>query len=204
MSDERNFPDWQELYRSTPAESMPWYHARLDPDLERALEQRQIARGRALDLGTGPATQAFALAERGFDVTGTDLSHAAIEQAAAQAAQAAQRGVSARFLQDDILDSKLDDRFDVVFDRGCFHCLPPARRADYVRTLKRLVAPGGHLFLKCFSVLEPFDQGPYRFTPEALREIFGADFEVLSADETVYHGPREPPPRALFAVLKPR
>ncbi|WP_437778636.1 class I SAM-dependent methyltransferase [Sorangium sp. So ce1097] len=201
MSDARNFPDWQELYRSTPAESMPWYHEGLDPDLERALEQRQVARGRALDLGTGPGTQAFALAERGFDVTGSDLSHAAIEQAAAKAAQ---RGLAARFLQDDILDSKLDDRFDVVLDRGCFHCLPPERRADYVRTLRRLVAPGGHLFLKCFSVLEPFDQGPYRFTPEQLREIFGADFEVLSAEETVYHGPREPPPRALFAVLKLR
>ncbi|WP_438006184.1 class I SAM-dependent methyltransferase [Sorangium sp. So ce321] len=201
MSDERNFPDWQELYRSTPAESLPWYHATLDPDLEQALERWQVARGRALDLGTGPATQAFALAARGFDVTGTDLSHAAIEQAVAQAAQ---RGLAARFLQDDILDSRLDGRFDVVFDRGCFHCLPPARRGDYVSTLKRLVAPGGFLFLKCFSVLEPFDQGPYRFTPEQLREIFGADFEVLSAEETVYHGPREPPPRALFAVLRPR
>ncbi|MGK3969525.1 class I SAM-dependent methyltransferase [Sorangium sp. So ce118] len=201
MSDERNFPDWQELYRSTPAESMPWYHASLDPDLEQALERWQVGGGRALDLGMGPATQAFALAARGFDVTGTDLSHAAIEQAVAQAAQ---RGLAARFLQDDVLDSRLDGRFDVVFDRGCFHCLPPARRGDYVSTLKRLVAPGGFFFLKCFSVLEPFDQGPYRFTPEALREIFGADFEVLSAEETVYHGPREPPPRALFAVLRPR
>ncbi|WP_437876023.1 class I SAM-dependent methyltransferase [Sorangium sp. So ce513] len=201
MSDARNFPDWQELYRSTPAESMPWYHEGLDPDLERALEQRQIARGRALDLGAGPGTQALALAERGFDVTGSDLSHAAVEQAAARAAQ---RGLAARFVQDDILDSKLDGPFDVVLDRGCFHVLPPERRAEYVRTLKRLVAPGGHLFLKCFSVQEPFDQGPYRFTPADLREIFGADFEVLSAEETVYHGPREPPPRALFAVLKPR
>ncbi|MGK3999109.1 class I SAM-dependent methyltransferase [Sorangium sp. So ce1024] len=201
MSDARNFPDWQELYRSTPAESMPWYHEGLDPDLERALEQRQIARGRALDLGAGPGTQALALAERGFDVTGSDLSHAAVEQAAARAAQ---RHLAARFVQDDILDSKLDGPFDVVLDRGCFHVLPPERRAEYVRTLKRLVAPGGHLFLKCFSVQEPFDQGPYRFTPADLREIFGADFEVLSAEETVYHGPREPPPRALFAVLKPR
>ncbi|WP_437926511.1 class I SAM-dependent methyltransferase [Sorangium sp. So ce291] len=201
MSDERNFPDWQELYRSTPAESLPWYQATLDPDLEQALDRCQVGGGRALDLGTGPGTQAFALAARGFDVTGTDLSHAAIEQAVAQAAQ---RGIAARFLQDDVLDSRLDGRFDVIFDRGCFHCLPPERRGDYVSTLKRLVAPGGFFFLKCFSVLEPFDQGPYRFTPEALREIFGADFEVLSSVETVYQGTLEQPPRALFAVLRPR
>ncbi|MGK3984609.1 class I SAM-dependent methyltransferase [Sorangium sp. So ce136] len=201
MSDERNFPDWQELYRSTPAERLPWYHATLDPDLEQALDRWQVGGGRALDLGTGPGTQAFALEARGFDVTGTDLSQAAVEQAAAQAAQ---RGIAARFLQDDVLDSRLDGRFDVVFDRGCFHCLPPERRGDYVSTLKRLVAPGGFFFLKCFSALEPFDQGPYRFTPEALREIFGADFEVLSSVETVYQGTLEQPPRALFSVLRPR
>ncbi|WP_437305657.1 class I SAM-dependent methyltransferase [Sorangium sp. So ce388] len=201
MSDDRNFPDWQALYQSTPAESLPWYHAALDPDLEQALERWQVGRGRALDLGTGPATQAFALAARGFDVTGTDLSHAAIEQAVAQAAQ---RGLAARFLQDDVLESRLDERFDVVFDRGCFHCLPPERRGDYVSTLKRLVAPGGFFFLKCFSVQQPGDQGPYKFTPEDLREIFGADFEVLSSVETVYQGTLEQLPRALFSVLRPR
>ncbi|WP_437569579.1 class I SAM-dependent methyltransferase [Sorangium sp. So ce542] len=201
MSEQRNFPDWQELYRTTPAERLPWYHAGLDPDLAQALERLQVARGRALDLGTGPATQAFALAERGFDVTGTDLSHAAVEQAAAQAAQ---RGAAVHFVQDDILDSRLGDRFDVVFDRGCFHVLPPDRRGDYVRALKRLVAPGGFFFLKCFSALEPWTEGPYRFTPEEIRAIFGAEFELLSSEETVYQGTLDPLPRALFSVLRPR
>ncbi|XXT18495.1 hypothetical protein WME94_50525 [Sorangium sp. So ce429] len=49
----------------------------------------------------------------------------------------------------------------------------PSRRGDYVSTLKRLVAPGGFFFLKRFSVQQPGDQGPYKFTLEELREIFG-------------------------------
>ncbi|MGK4001190.1 class I SAM-dependent methyltransferase [Sorangium sp. So ce1036] len=205
MSEQRNFPDWQELYRTTPNESLPWYHAGLDPDIERALQRWQVAKGRALDLGTGPATQAFALAERGFDVTGTDLSHAAIERAVAQAAQAQAQGKPAvRFLQDDVLDSRLDERFDVVFDRGCFHCLPPVRRADYARTVERLVAPGGLFFLKCFSTRQPGEQGPYKFSPGDIRAIFGERFEVLSIDESVYQGTLPELPRALFCVLRPR
>ncbi|AUX48036.1 uncharacterized protein SOCE26_095620 [Sorangium cellulosum] len=201
MSGERIFPDWQELYRTTPSESLPWYHEPLDADLEQALERWQVASGRALDLGAGPGTQAIALAGRGFDVTGSDLSQAAVEKAAALAAE---RGASVRFVQDDILDSRLAERFDVVFDRGCFHCLPPERRGDYARTLGRLVAPGGLFFLKCFSVLEPRDGGPYRFTPGDIREVFGEYFEVLSVHETVYQGSLDPLPRALFVVLKPR
>lgn len=200
MSDQRNFPDWQALYQTTPNESLPWYHASLDPDLEQALQRWQVAPGRALDLGTGPATQAFALADRGFDVTGTDLSHAAIEKAV----QAAQGKLAVRFLQDDILDSRLDERFDVVFDRGCFHCLPPERRADYARTVHRLVAPGGFFFLKCFSVKQPGEEGPHRFAPEDIRTIFGGHFEVVSIDETVYQGTLAEFPRALFCVLRPR
>jgi hypothetical protein len=37
---------------------MPWYNKNLDSDLEEELEKRKITKGRILDLGTGPATQA--------------------------------------------------------------------------------------------------------------------------------------------------
>ncbi len=201
MTEQRIFPDWQALYQSTPNDSLPWHHEGLDPDLAEALDRWQVTSGRALDLGTGTGTQAFALAGRGFDVTGTDISSAAVEKAAVEAKQ---RRLTVRFVQDDILDSRLGERFDVVFDRGCFHVLPPERRGDYVRALRGLVAPGGLFFLKCFSVLEPFDGGPYRFTPDDIQGIFGAWFELLSAGETVYQGTRDPAPRALFCALRAR
>jgi 2-polyprenyl-3-methyl-5-hydroxy-6-metoxy-1,4-benzoquinol methylase len=74
--------------------------------------------GTALDLGTGPGTQAMALAERGFQVTATDLSVTAIQKAQKQAQE---KGLNVSFVQDDILNSTLDQKFDFVLDRGCFH-----------------------------------------------------------------------------------
>lgn len=201
MSEPRTFPDWHQLYKEAELERLPWYYAPLDPDLERALARWQLTSGKVLDLGTGPGTQALSLAERGFDVTGSDLSGSAVEKAAA-AAQT--RGLPVRFLQDDILDSRLDDRFDIVFDRGCFHVFPPERRADYARTVHRLVAPGGWFFLKCFSAKQLGDQGPHRFSPDELRRIFEPHFEVLSIDDTVYQGTLDPLPQALFSALRPR
>ena len=78
---EKEFPDWEGLYRQDDVESMPWFQPELDHDVAAALVALGVEKGRVLDLGTGPGTQAIALAERGFAVTATDLSAAAVEKA---------------------------------------------------------------------------------------------------------------------------
>jgi SAM-dependent methyltransferase len=201
MSQAKSFPNWEELYKATAKETMPWYYPALDPDLERALAAQGITAGKALDLGTGPATQALALAERGFTVTGTDLSASAVAGAVEAARQ---RGVAARFLEDDILASRLDEAFDVVFDRGCFHVLPPDRRSDYALTLARLLAPRGFFFLKCFSVNERGNEAPHRFAPGDIHQVFDPHVEILGIEETVYQGTLQPLPRALFCSMRAR
>jgi SAM-dependent methyltransferase len=201
MSEARQFPDWESLYRDGAVTEMHRYHPQLDGDLERALQHLGITSGRALDLGTGPGTQALALAERGFTVVGSDLSISAVEKAGALARE---RHLSVQFVQDDILRSRLEGPFQVLFDRGCFHVLPPEHRADYVRVVHGLLAPGGHFFLKCFSTQQPGTVGPYRFSVDQIRDLFGSHFEVLSLEETVYEGTLDPLPRALFGVLAPR
>jgi SAM-dependent methyltransferase len=197
----RNFPDWDTLYRTHPGEEMPWHYPDLDPDVARALDTQRIESGRALDVGTGTGTQAIALAARGFDVTGTDISPAA---AAAAAQRAAERNARARFLADDVLSSRLADRFDLILDRGCFHVLAPERRPDYVRAMADRLAPAGHLFLKCFADDEPEGSGPHRFSPDDIRTLFAPTFEVVDITRTVYQGTLERAPRALFCILRPR
>lgn len=193
------FPDWETLYRDQPGETLPWYYADLDPDLAAALRDHGLTRGRFLDIGTGPGTQAIALAARGFEVTGTDLSAAAVAKATALAQE---RGVPVTFVQDDVLTSRLSGTFEAIFDRGCFHVIDPARRGTYVETVARWLAPGGLLLLKTFSTLQPGDYGPHRFSPDDIRATFAPQFELLSATETVYQGTLDPLPKALFSVLR--
>lgn len=198
---QKQFPDWETLYRQQPGESLPWYYAELDPDLEAALREHGVSGGRLLDLGTGPGTQAIALAARGFEATGSDLSETAIARAT-ELARA--RGVRVDFVQDDVLASRLSGSFDAVFDRGCFHVIDPARRGTYVDAVAGWLAPGGLLLLKTFSALQPGDVGPHRFSADELRTIFAPRFELLSATETVYQGTLDPLPKALMSVLRRR
>lgn len=198
-------PDWRTLYDHMPVEAMPWYNPNLDPDLARALDRLGLKGGTFLDLGTGPGTQAIELARLGFDVTGSDVSPKAVELAGERA-----RGTAARFVVDDVLDTKLGRAFDAVFDRGCFHVFDPIAHPAYLQSIRRLVKPGGVFFLKCFSATEPGDRGPRRYTPDALRRVFEGTFVVESIEDTVYYGnvgehsPLDHEPRSLFAVMRPR
>ena len=199
MANERkDFPHWDSLYATTSAvESLPWYNRELDADLKGELEKRMIRKGRFLDIGTGPATQAAALFSMGFEVTGTDISHNAIERAR----KLLPEGI--RLVEDDILNSKLGKgQFDYAFDRGCFHVLSPSDRPRYVAQMMRLLDDeSGILFLKTFSSREPRQEGPYKFSPDEIRKIFGDNFVMKSYSETVYQGTLNPLPRALFMVL---
>jgi len=107
-------------------------------------------------------------------------------------------------VRDDVLAPKVEGPFDAIFDRGCFHVLAPEARAGYAASMQKLLAPGGWLFLKTFSHLQPGDQGPHRFRPEDIRAVFTERFEVISIDDTEFQGQLDPRPKALFSTLRAR
>ena len=193
---------WEDVYRTSDVSELPWYTPVLDTDFEQALKQHVPDGCRVLDLGTGPATQAIALAKRGYRVVATDIAAAAITKARHAAGR---EGVDVDFRVDNILDSKLEDGLvDAIVDRGMFHTVPPDLRTRYVTAVHRILRPGGHLILKAFSDQEPRQEGPYRFSREALRGCFEDAFEVLSLRDALFRGPYTRPPMARIAVFRRR
>ncbi len=199
MTNIRNFPTWDALYKNAIVEELPWYSKELDKDLENELSARKISNGTFLDIGTGPGTQAAKLANLGFNVTATDLSKNAV-------IQAKKISNKVRFIQDDITTSKLpSNSFDYIFDRGCFHTLSKSLWQAYISTIKRILKDDGILFLKTFSIKEKaLTQGPYRFSEIEIKNIFEKDFQIESTKETVFQGTLSEQPKALFIVLKKR
>lgn len=123
-------------------------------------------------------------------MTATDLSETAIRQAAAKADD---QGLAISFRQGDILNSYLDQSFDLILDGGCFHVLPTDSRVACVQTVANLLKPKRHLLLKGFSDQETREASPYRFTLEEIQQIFRERFHLRSVEQTVYQGnPRYP------------
>ncbi|MFI8522148.1 class I SAM-dependent methyltransferase [Streptomyces sp. NPDC085481] len=146
---------WERFYddRSRP---VPFFVPKPDENLVGYLDDGLVdpAAGRALDLGCGPGRNALFLAERGFEVDAVDLSPGALAWARERAREAGHENI--RFLQGNAfsgaLDKDLDQApYDLIYDSGCFHHLPPHRRGTYLDFLTHHLAPGGHFALTCFA-----------------------------------------------------
>ncbi len=179
---------WDEFYadRTKP---VPFFAAKPDENLVSYLDDGLLAPGRALDLGCGPGRNAIWLALRGFDVDAVDLSPQAVAWAAERARQ---EGADVRFYCGNVFSIALPPgQYDLVYDSGCLHHLPPHRRVSYLALLDRVLAPGGHLGLACFASgamgCELSDDQLYRdgrlhgglaYSPDALRSIFSGFEEI--------------------------
>jgi hypothetical protein len=82
--------------------------------------------------------------------------------------------------------------------------LPIKKRPAYIREINRILDNSGILFLKCFSIKEPRQEGPYKFSEDEIRQSFENDFVIISVKDTVYQGTLDPLPRALFVVMNKR
>jgi SAM-dependent methyltransferase len=189
-------PDWEALYQGNDPKTLPWHYEPLDPELAQALERRRISGGTLLDLGTGSGAQAFELHQLGFEVIGSDLSASAVERAR-------RSYPTLCFEVDDILHTPLAGPFHYIFDRGCFHVLPQSEQDRFARTAASLLAPGGLLFLKCFSMRQPeADFGPLRFSREDLLRVFGPYFHAEEIRACRFQGNTPNSPYAFFAVFR--
>jgi len=202
MSDENEIKkvklDWNEHYKETPMEKLHWYADELDPEVPPSLAKYCPECSTVLDLGTGPGTAAIEFTKLGFSVTATDISQAAIDMAKERADNFADK---IDFIVDDIRDSIIEDKFDIIHDRGCFHVLDKAGIDQYLDHVPSLLNENGILLLKTFSTREVDQQGPNRYNTGLIEDIFSDVFKIIYSEETVYPSTLPVDPKALFCVL---
>lgn len=130
----------------------PWDSGVPPPELVAVVEgPGALPSGRALDLGCGTGTNAIYLARHGWDVTGVDLVGRAVAAGRRKALAAA---VSPRLLQGDVtrLDRlEVGGDYHLVFDLGCYHGIPEARRDAYAAGVTAAARPGATMLLFGFA-----------------------------------------------------
>jgi SAM-dependent methyltransferase len=142
---------WWDGFYTDRTRGVPFFVDKPDESLAAHLDRGTLRPGRALDLGCGPGRNALYLAARGFEVDAVDLSPAAVAWAGERARESR---AAVRFHCGDafaLAGTALSGPYDLVYDSGCFHHLPPHRRISYLALVDRLLAPGGHLGLTCFA-----------------------------------------------------
>jgi SAM-dependent methyltransferase len=138
---------WDEFFadRSKPC---PFFAEWPDENLAEWFNTGLLAPGRVLELGCGNGRNATYLAGLGCSVDAVDFSAQAIDWARQRANRAS---ATVAFQHCSIFDAQFTDgSYDLVYDSGCFHHLPPHLRKDYAGLVHRALRPGGSYGLVCF------------------------------------------------------
>lgn len=183
---------WEKVYATKSPTEVSWFQERAGLSL-RLIEEAGIARDAAIiDVGGGASTLVDDLLGASYDhVTVLDISGAALAAAKARLGALANH---VRWLESDILSAELPERaYDVWHDRAVFHFLvAPEDREAYVRTVLRVVKPGGLVIVATFA-----DDGPtqcsglpvMRYRPDELHHEFGEPFTLLRHEKESHQTP---------------
>jgi SAM-dependent methyltransferase len=198
--------DWNAHYASG---ELPWDSGEADPQLVELVLQRQVAAGRALEIGCGTGTNALWLATQGFDVQAIDLAPLAIERARSKNAAAKLAQGKLEFEQRDFLNGAEfpPASFQFVFDRGCFHVFDDASdQAKFAARVSKLLAPGG-LWLSLIGSTEgpAREFGPPRRSARDLVSAIEPALEIVHLRAITFTGlPNEVAPKAWNCLSRRR
>ncbi|CAJ1842725.1 unnamed protein product [Sphenostylis stenocarpa] len=155
------------------------------------LDDKLLSSWSVLDIGTGNGLLLQELAKQGFSVlTGTDYSERAVSLAQSLANRDGFSNI--KFLVDDVLETKLEQEFQLVMDKGTLDAIGlhpdgPVKRMMYWDSVSRLVAPGGILVItSCNSTKDELVQEVESFNQ---RKIGTAQELVTGKDEESSRGP---------------
>jgi SAM-dependent methyltransferase len=154
----------------------------------RILAQPYVPRhGKALELGCGEGHLCRLLARQGYDVTGVDISSVAIRWASEKNAM---YHTNIRYVHGDLshADFHLCDRFDVVVDGNCFHCILGDSRRVFLKNVYACLSESGIFFVSSLCSQDADNHimlragEPYRHIPTCANlqdEVRQAGFDVL-------------------------
>jgi ubiquinone/menaquinone biosynthesis C-methylase UbiE len=145
------------------------------------VEKGMIRGHKVLDTCCGLGTNGLFLAEKGFEVTGIDISDDAVKIANQRARKEA-KGGRAYFQVENFMKMEFEAMsFDFVLDAGCFHHVTQEDRHSFIENVHRTLRPSSRYLLMCFS--DRMGQAWNHFSEGQIRELFSARFDTLPLDE---------------------
>ena len=194
---------WEGIYETTVPTKVGWYQSH--PAMSRKLiTSAGVGKECAIiDVGGGASLLIDELLHDGFgDLAGLDISAAALEYARSRLGK---RSQLVTWINEDVTRFSPTRRFDLWHDRAVFHFLTErSDRENYVKALKRALAPGGHLVIGTFA-----PEGPpkcsgldvVRYSTESLGETLGPTFALVRSASETHVTPSGTEQRYLFCLF---
>lgn len=182
---------WEKIYdRNSPLE-VSWYQS--EPALSmRLIRHTQIAKDAPIiDVGGGASRLVDNLLDSDYsNVSVLDISASALMHARERLAG---KSAEVEWYNEDIVGFNPPNRFALWHDRAVFHFLTSRNdRNNYVKVLKRSLAPGGHVIIMTFAVGGPLKCSGLeivQYDADKLMAELGQDFKLLETGHEEHDTP---------------
>jgi SAM-dependent methyltransferase len=158
----------------------PWDSGTPSEALLRILDGGKLTGKTVLEIGCGTGTNAVELARRGFQVTAVDVVAQAIKTARDKARTAK---VTVDFRVADVLRDDLGGPYDVLFDRGVYHCLRTEDLKRFQAFLKHATHTDSWWLSLAGNAKEDTDPGPPVVSEDEIRAELEPLFAIVELRE---------------------
>jgi methyl halide transferase len=159
---------------------------------------------KVLEIGCGTGTDSIWMAQQGSRVIATDVSDRVLHEANRRSNTAE---VEIKFLNMNIVDDPINELFDLIYDRGCFHLYnQEADRIKFVQNIQKMLGTTGTWLSLCASV-ESWDStqpGKSAKTAEQIIRVIEPFLRVVSVKEICLNNPPNPARAGWEIQAKPR
>lgn len=145
-------------YYCNSISQLKWFEPFIQPQILEEWNKKNIRKGMdLLDIGGGCSLDSIFFASKGINTVVLDFSQNALNK---MKKLSDFFGVEIQYENSSILDlpHKMNGKFDVLSDNGCFHHIEPQDRNKYIRSVSNAIKPNGVMYIRAISDYE----GPSR------------------------------------------
>ncbi|MCY1633880.1 class I SAM-dependent methyltransferase [Marinifilum sp. D737] len=202
----------KDIYKGIPCDKIPWIHETPPGILINLIESLAPPSSHLLDLGCGLGHYAAFFAQKGYKISGIDISNTAIKHAKQLFETKKLKGDFYEFDLCKLSDITLSP-INLAYEFEVLHHVYPEYRELYVQNVCKLLAEGSYYLSICFSEKDKNfgGKGKYRKTPigtelyfssvKEIQDLMSQHFRILEIKEVELEG-KTIPHQAVFCLMQ--
>lgn len=195
---------WEDVWTRKNSNEVSWYQKEPKTSIDLILSTNPRKDSKIIDVGGGDSILSDRLLEHGFtNVTVLDISAKALKRAKERLGQKADK---VKWLECDIREFDLEDKFDIWHDRALLHFLTSEEDVSkYVELVQKHVKNGGHVIVSSFSTKGPMmcsGLDTKQHSEESMKKIFSNGFEHIKSFEEKHLTPHKTSQMFVYNVFR--
>jgi len=198
----KNKKHWEKIYETKTIDGVSWYEKTPHQSIKLIQKYSDKNSDKIIDVGCGKGFLADNLLKLNYEnITLVDISLNALEEVKERL-----NNESLNFIENDVLNLKLEQTFDIWHDRAVFHFITEKEGVEkYISLCNKYIEKGGKLIIGTFA-----EDGPLkcsgleikRYSINNLKELFKENFEFIEGFKKLHSTPFDTQQSFTFCVFK--